>query len=193
MHVIRIDLNMDTSPYHHVPTRCGYRLAQDPLPPMDLAAPYFLEYILAGNGLFVRSVRRETEACFPIAWCVVGGGLPPLLPYLRLNGPRVPASLVAALISHSRHAMQPNAGNIEQLFFLQLNESQWTLTIPPQAATAMSVQATLDALDPVYSRAVLEVHSHHDMRAFFSADDMLQIHERLKVNLGGAKSEAWQT
>ena len=171
MHVIRIDLNMDTSPYHHVPTRCGYRLAQDPLPPMDLAAPYFLEYILAGNGLFVRSVRRELEACFPFAWCVVGGGLPPLLPYLRLNGPRVPVSLVAALISHSRQAMQPNAGNIEQLFFLQLNESQWTLTIPPQAATAMSVQATLDALDPVYSRAVLEVHSHHDMSAFFSADD----------------------
>ncbi len=141
---------------------------------MGLAAPYFLEYILARNGLFVRSARKEMEACFPIAWCVVGGGLPPLRPYLRLNGPRVPASLLVQTISHSHQAMLQNAGNIEQLFFLHLDEGQWSLTIPSQAATAMSVQATLDALDPVYKQAVLEVHSHHDMNAFASAADDLE-------------------
>jgi hypothetical protein len=168
------EVNLHASWYAYLPTKCGYRLAQNPLPPMGLDAPYFLEYILAGNGLFVRSTRGEMEACFPIAWCVVGGGLPPLQPYLRLNGPRVPASLVAEMIAHSRQAVLRNAGNIEQLFFLHLNEGQWTLTIPPQAATVMSVQATLDALDPVYSRAVLEVHSHHVMRAFESAADDLE-------------------
>jgi hypothetical protein len=153
---------------------------------MSLDAPYFLEYILAGNGLFVRSARREMEACFPVVLCTVGGGLPPLRPYLRLNGPRVPANLLTEMISHSSQAMLRNAGNavshrraagvrgtngIEQLFFLHLNEGQWSLVIPPQAATAMSVQATLDALDPAYSRATLEVHTHHVMKAYASLPD----------------------
>jgi hypothetical protein len=141
---------------------------------MDVNAPYFLEYILAGNGLFVRSARREMEACFPVALCMVGGGLPPLQPCLRLNGPRVPAILVTEMISHSRRAMLRHSENIEQLFFLHLNDGHWSLTIPPQTATAMSVQATLDALDPAYSRATLEVHSHHDMNAFSSAADDLE-------------------
>jgi hypothetical protein len=138
---------------------------------MSLDAPYFLEYILAGNGLFVRSARREMEACFPVALCMVGGGLPPLQSYLRLGGPRVPANLVTEMITHSRQAARQNAGNVEQLFFLHLNEGQWSLVIPPQAATAMSVRATLDPFDPVYRNALLESHSHHDMGAFWSEDD----------------------
>jgi hypothetical protein len=169
-----IEINMHI--YQYLPAKCGYRLAQDPLPPMSLDAPYFLEYILAGNGLFVRSARREMEACFPVAPCIVGGGLPPLQPYLWLNGPRVPANLLMEMISHSSQAMVRHAGNIERLFFLHLNEGRWSLAIPPQAATAMSVQATLDALDPAYSRAAIEAHTHHVMKAYASlADDFEEL------------------
>lgn len=160
--------------HQYLPARCGYCLAQDPLPPMSLDAPYFLEYILAGNGLFVRSARREMEACFPVVLCTVGGGLPPLRPYLRLNGPRVPANLLTEMISHSRQAILQFAGNIEQLYFLHLNDGRWSLVIPPQAATAMSVRATLDPFDPAYRNALLESHSHHHMGAFWSGDDDLE-------------------
>src|SRR5574341_2002666 len=137
---------MNDTWYRYLPSRCGYRLAQGPLPPMDSNAPYFLEYLLAANGLFVRSTRPEMEACIPIAPCVVGGRLPPLQPYVRLNGPRVPASLLCEIISHARSAALPNGRNMEQLFFLHLNKGRWTLTVPPQAATALSARATLDAL-----------------------------------------------
>ncbi len=157
--------------YSYLPAKCGYRLAQEPLPPMELNAPYFLEYILAGNGLFARSVRAEMEACIPITWCVVGGGLPLLQPYLRLNGPRVPATFVSEIIDQIRSTTLPKGENIEQLFFLHLNNGEWNLIIPPQTATAISVRATLDALDPAYRKAVLEVHTHPGMNAFFSADD----------------------
>lgn len=158
------------NPHDYLPRRCGYRCATADLPPMDMQAPFFIEYVLAGNGLFARAVRREMEVCVPVARAAVGG-LPPLQPALTLRGPKVPAQLVLEILARSRVAAPAGGEADEQIFFLHLVDRAWQLHVPPQEASAYAVQTTLAADDLVYSQAVLEVHSHHNMDAFFSSID----------------------
>ena len=157
----------------YLPQACQVLTATETLAPMSLQSPNLIEYVVAANGLFARAVRREMSVCLPLWLGRMGGAaLQPVERHFRLAGPRVPEQLVREMLDVARRASPPETERgDEALFYLTLGPGGWALHVPPQEATTVSVRAMLEAGDPAYSEAVLEVHSHHSMPAFFSTDD----------------------
>lgn len=65
----------------------NYLIATNPLPPIQPGILY--EYILAGNGVFVRAARAGLEVMIPISNTSVRG-LPAVEPYMKLSESKVP-------------------------------------------------------------------------------------------------------
>jgi hypothetical protein len=155
----------------------GYQLnfPGGPMPPEPYGGLY--NYALAGNGVFLRASRPGLEVCIPIADCEVRG-LFPLEARVTLSYPRVPAAYVRKMLDLSISACVEYGSPIERLFHLRSQEDgfavdgrRWRLDQPTQQATATSVRPTDDAPDSSYDLALIEVHSHHQMEAFFSGAD----------------------
>lgn len=146
----------------------GHRIAEQlPLPPVE-AAMY--EYVLAGNGLFVRGKREGLEALVPVNPCKVRG-LPSLEPHVHLAYPRVPQQAVDAMLNLSRGEEAENGRPIEVLFHLSWDGMGWRVTMPEQVGSAGSVRPLNADADSSYASALIEVHSHHEMAAFWSGTD----------------------
>ena len=65
-----------------------YILAEtDTLPAIDPTSLY--EFVLAGNGVFVRARRCGLEAMIPVSTCEIRG-LQPVEPYVRLETGKIP-------------------------------------------------------------------------------------------------------
>ncbi len=148
----------------------------DPLPEYDAALS---EYIFGTNGVHRRARRPGLEAVVPAK--PPTGLLKPVECFVRLSAPRVPVHLVRKMLDEARR--QCNRTNsvrkccefVETLFFFLWNdsESNWSLHVPPQDQTRWSVRATDTSADSAYVNALIEVHSHHWERAFFSREDNL--------------------
>lgn len=132
------------------------RLSAETLPPP--AAMY--EYAVAGNGLFVRAEDDRLSACVPLA-AAVCPGLPRLKPDVRLKLPRIPAMYLAAILESARRKL-PNEAAYQFLYDAPLS---WRCVCPDQAATPASVDYADNGL------AVVDLHSHGSMAAFFSETD----------------------
>lgn len=134
-----------------------------PLPPI---AAMGYEYVLAGNGLFVRAEDSRMEACIPIA--EVGlHGLAEIEPYARLKVDRVPSSFLHSILASAMRHMPAEA-----MYQLRWSGEQhhavqrtWQCLMPTQ--TVSSVSITFDD----YADSVIDLHSHNSMAAFFSDID----------------------
>lgn len=159
----------------------GYQIQTDVEPP-PLAAPLY-DYLLAGNGLFVRGRRTGLSACIPLTLTTVRG-LPPATPGATLTVPRVPVGALTRMLGLARGA-QRHGAPIEILFHLewQTATARWRLHLPPQEGTPGQVRPTDTGPDSTYARALIEIHSHHSMRAFWSATD--DVDERSGFRLYG--------
>lgn len=73
---------------------------RDPLPASDALA---CQYVLAGNGVFVRAETRFFTALLSVTVCTVCG-LPPLRAQFQLLVPRIPARLLDAVLADARRA-----------------------------------------------------------------------------------------
>ncbi|HRQ42142.1 MAG TPA: Mov34/MPN/PAD-1 family protein [Chloroflexota bacterium] len=136
---------------------------QNPLPPSDALA---YQYILAGNGLFIRAETHFFEAILPIAPCTVRG-LAPLRHHFRLKVPRIPDRLLDTVLANARRARRPDGGLNEVLYQFHHHGQTVQVKKPAQQATPTSVLATgMD--DPAI---ICDLHSHGPMRAFFSQTD----------------------
>src|SRR3990167_7555920 len=101
-------------------------LAEHPELPPQAALGY--EYLVAGNGLFVRADDDRMEALIPVADCRLHG-LADLTPFARLKVPRIPARwLDAILVSARRHS--PN--EILYQFYWDAYEGLWHCVRPDQ-------------------------------------------------------------
>jgi PRTRC genetic system protein A len=136
---------------------------QEPLPPSDALA---YQYILAGNGLFVRAEMRFFAARLPIAACVVRG-LPLLAADFRLKIPRLSGSLLNSILADAGRVRRPDGGLNEVFYRLHYRDGRAQVRRPRQAATASSVVTAGDG-DP---SILCELHSHGNMAAYFSATD----------------------
>jgi PRTRC genetic system protein A len=141
---------------------------RDPLPPNDALA---YQYILAGNGVFIRAEARFFDALLPVAPCTVRG-LAPLRQYFQLKIPRIPAQLLSTILIDARRARRPTGDQAEN----ELNEVLYqfhhhgrTVQVkkPPHRATGVSVTAA-GSSDPA---VFCDLHSHGNMRAFWSRTD----------------------
>jgi hypothetical protein len=153
------------------------------LPPIR-AAMY--EYVLAGNGVFVRGSRTGLLASIKVFDCQVKG-LAQLQQSFHFDYPKVPSSLLATMLLRSR---QVSAGLLEFspkeiLFHLYWDGLQWQLEEPRQLQSSTSCKPLGSSLDSSYERALIEVHSHHWMQASFSStDDSEETGFRIFVVLG---------
>jgi hypothetical protein len=125
-------------------------------------------YVLSGNGLFIRAERRGLKVSFPLFEYEVRG-LPELSPSFEMSYPRVRRALVAEMLSVSARA---GALGLENLFHFTLEgDDGWELHDPPQSRTGTSCRPREDGPGSTYERAFIEAHSHHAMRCYFSRMD----------------------
>ena len=143
-----------------------HTIATDPLPP---SRPALYEYIFAGNGIFLRAQREGLSVLFPVLLYSIAG-LPLLTPQLESTVPLIPQHLMAHMLAEAFSAWQTPTGPLESLFHFTFDQT-WSLTIPEQLRTAVSVQPTDPADCPSYQRCLVEIHSHHEMRPQFSSMD----------------------
>lgn len=149
----------------------GVVLATDnELPPIR-AAGY--EYVIAGNGLFIRAEDSRMEAMVPVAPATLRG-LATVEPYARLKTPRIPQSHLWA-VYQSAIAHLPN----EAMYQHRWDGYAWRIARPAQASSATSV-AFADG-----GETVVDLHSHAGMNCFFSAvDDADELGFRFYVVIG---------
>jgi PRTRC genetic system protein A len=140
-----------------------YILAEtDSLPPIDPSSMY--EFVVAGNGVFVRARRKELEALIPVARCEIRG-LQPVQPYVRMEAGKVPLVCTQAILAEFQRDL-PN----ESLIWLRLDGGRWKVVKPNQVCDENAVHP-VDPFDPDGAEAFLDVHSHNTMAPFFSTDD----------------------
>lgn len=125
------------------------------------------DYVVAENGLFIRSSNRIMAACVPVAvnTHAPNSGLLPLEPHLHLNVPKVPDVILHSIYAYAYDQL-PN----EVMFQLVHQESWaqddgWRIVLPLQAASPSNV-IFYDVGD-----AAIDLHSHGNLFAFYSDTD----------------------
>jgi hypothetical protein len=158
------------------------------LPPIQAA---LYEYILAGNGIFIRGARREFQAQFCIAPCEIRG-LANLEASLQLNAPRVSREIVGEMLLRARMARDADGRPCEIVFHLELDETRVShCLVPSQAQETARAKPADDSPSSSYARACIEVHSHVDMCARFSSlDDQDEVGFRVYAILGCISTRA---
>jgi len=138
------------------------------LPPM----PSPLTYVVAGNGVHLWAKREGLEVLIPVHPGLIRG-LEPVSPFVRLDGlPPVDRRMVEQMLLVGASARGAGGVPVETLFFLSPGAGGWELVVPPQRQGPTSVEPLTGELDEgVYSRVLIEVHTHPGMPAFFSETD----------------------
>ncbi len=162
----------------------NYRVAYVGVPLPPIAAGLF-EYVLAGNGVFVRGERRELAAILPIASCEIRG-LAEHEPKIELRVPRVPQGQVQWMLEQARGAEDDAGRPTEIIFHLSVDDAGiWNVETPEQLQGPARARPLDDSGDSSYARAFVEVHSHVNMSAQFSdTDDGDEIGFRVYAVLG---------
>jgi len=132
------------------------------LPPIDPGVMY--EFVIAGNGVFIRARRPELEAMIPVSWCEIRG-LPEVEPYVRMTAGQVPLACTRAILDELLRDLPD-----ESLVWLTLEAGVLRMIKPPQVATASAVHPVAP-YDPRGASAFLDIHSHNSLEPFFSTDD----------------------
>lgn len=144
-----------------------------------------MEYLVAGNGCFVRLERPELRVIAPLARHTMRG-LATLQPRFEMVPPRVPEAIVTAIYAESlRAAMTPT----EALFHLVWDGGVWECRVPPQRRSRLQVVPVGKLLGSSYESALIEAHSHQAAAPFFSSggpesDDADEIGFRIYAVLG---------
>lgn len=130
-------------------------------------------WVWAANGVFKQGVGEHLEALIQVAHTPPVPGLVPLAPTVRwrTHAGRVPGELLASALEHARRVADRRGGAIEQQYLMTYRPDRlrpFQLELPRQQATATQVRYDLGV---VCGRPLVDLHSHHRMRAFFSDTD----------------------
>ena len=135
----------------------------DELPPMG---EVMYQYVVAGNGLFIRAEDTRMRALVQIAPAALNG-LADLAPIAELKVERVPGVWLRSVLDSARRHLPD-----EVLFQFAYNGQQnhavqrtWRCWMPEQQTTFVSVEF-VDR-----GESTIDLHSHNTMRAFFSDQD----------------------
>jgi hypothetical protein len=159
------------------------------LPPVDEAR--LLDYVVGSNGVFARGRRPGLEVSMPVSFSFQPvRGLSSVASYVQWGYPRVPVQLLEAMLIISRQVCEPAPR--EALFHLSFAPEQmrresaresapctghsacsggWHVEYPDQKASRDRVVPAQTGVGSSTERAVIEVHSHHSMKAEFSFED----------------------
>ena len=136
----------------------------------EIAPTSMYEYVYGSNGTFVRSKRQGLEVIAPVSY-YKAKGLRAISASVQMTYPAVPLFLVEQMLEASRIACDANNNPVEIVFHLYFENGNWQLAIPDQEQTATSCKPLDNNANSTYSKAIVEIHSHHGMRAYFSDTD----------------------
>lgn len=124
------------------------------------------EYVIAQNGVFVRSERAGLSAVIPVLsnQYVTLRGLAELNPKVSL-GAKVKLKLTEQMLELCKQAMPD-----ECLMWLGWQDGEYSLTVPEQDAGRMCVVPSLP-FQREGADALIDLHSHHSMAPVFSKTD----------------------
>lgn len=125
------------------------------------------EYVMAGNGLFMQAQKPDLFVRFLIAEAKVRG-LPALIEMFEWKYRPVPVEITERILIRAQ--IEADEG-LEILFHLIWEEDRWSLVVPEQEQTGATCKPLESGPDSSHARALIEVHSHHSMRARFSPVD----------------------
>jgi hypothetical protein len=143
------------------------------LHPGEALPPYAVlyDYVLAGNGVFIRARRKGVQACVPIGLCDVRG-LPALEPSVELTLPKVPADLTQELLEMALAERTAGGKWLEAMYHLSWSGTGWELVKPAQRQYPDAVEPVGPYAGTTYATYLVEVHSHHTLDChWFSATD----------------------
>ncbi len=119
------------------------------------------DYVLAGDGLFLAAANSLLEVRIPVALCPVRG-LAPLFAACTLVHGRLPTAIWEETLRCLRLA---HAAGCEVLVGVRHDGDRYQLVVPHQVVAPLAVRyAPQDGW-------LLEMHSHRDGSAWFSATD----------------------
>jgi PRTRC genetic system protein A len=128
---------------------------------------HVLDYVVAGNGLFVRAENSIMAACVPAAknHHRMNFGLNIQLAYLRLKVPKVPEHLLWGIYAQA-HSMLPSEAMFQFVHRQQLAiDAGWSWIFPQQTGEPSAVEYADTAT------AAIDLHSHGNLFAFYSGTD----------------------
>ncbi len=149
---------------HHIQRGAVAAPNDDPWPSSGQGLAY--QYILAGNGVFVRAETHFFHAQLPIAACVVRG-LTPLAASFRLKVGRIPGRLLARVLADARQARRVGGGLNEVLYQFHHQGQRVQVRKPQQQVGAISIMAVGGGAPDI----LCDLHSHGNMPAYFSQTD----------------------
>lgn len=140
------------------------------------------DYVLAGNGLFLRAKREGLSVCMPIAAAEVRA-LPSMKASFEMKCTRVPKKITTFILDVAREWA---VKGLETLIHISRDEDGfWHAQVPEQNRSAASCRPTESGPGSSYERAFIEAHSHHAMKGRFSLiDDKDETGFRIYVVLG---------
>lgn len=135
-------------------------------PPLDTSRIY--QYVIGREGVFLLAGCAGLEVLMPISAPSTLPGLAKVSPSIKWKYPLVSDKLVQDLFDLARATRDIDGHMLERLFYLTW-EGGWHIHEPEQVQFATSVRAT--TWTEADEMAIIEGHSHHDMRAYFSSTD----------------------
>lgn len=144
-----------------------HKIASAQMP--EITAVLF-EYLLAGNGLFIRAKRREFSACLPLCHEAING-LPSVQSGIIWHKPKIPSNIWRQVLENAR--LSTDSQNFrEDVFVVFWHEigGEWCWrNIGKERSWARTIA---DDTLPEYGEASIELHTHPNGAIHFSrADD----------------------
>jgi PRTRC genetic system protein A len=139
------------------------------LPPSDAL---FYQYVIAQNGVFVRTENDYVSACIPVTRLEDGAatirGLQPLTGWVRLKIPRIPLALLNAAITDAQAPTEDGRLD-ETLAYVIWRDGRHRLLKPDdQRATPTAVASKAVEIGET---VVMDIHSHGATAPYFSPTD----------------------
>jgi PRTRC genetic system protein A len=135
-------------------------------PPLRASDAQAYQYVMAGNGVFLRAENRFVSAIVPVAHCQIRG-LPPLGRQIKLKVPRLPEQLLTAMVNGAG-GMRASTDQLQEALYHVHHTGRAACVLKPRQKASSSHVASYSGGEP---GIILDLHSHGSMPAFWSATD----------------------
>jgi len=153
------------------PKLVGHRIAASGNDPIDAA---LFEYLLAGNGLFVRARRREFAVSLPLSLQKISG-LPNTSIGISWAKPRIAVTLWREILSHARQ-IHTSLSFKEEVYLIYWDQLLCTWQWRASGRESNWASTIADDTLPEYADCCIELHTHPPGALNFStADDRDEI------------------